>query len=456
MDLGRIFWKLKDNTYRDALAFFGDLHLVWRNCQTFNLPGSLVYEASEKLSRMFQTWWNRTRVQLKMEDPKFEFAYRSPEPTGTMPGAEEGTRSRRLIIKKSFDDASSLLQSSPRNQTKSTGAKLKIKLTRGVKREHHSKGKGALVFPKSKDKPVDNETAACLEVCISILERLLHSSPAAVLEQASLQPTFVPSIPEICSSLVEARLRKWTRSPYSSSKNVLQEAGLYLRSQAVKNEHRKKIVQACQKLLKSMDELWIQAGFRQDVESLRNTADDQASESGKFAESNLRVTKARMEKMKRQEMEKEVKEAEDAIVALEKAKSDIEAAKAKLDKAKETLKESSRNWNAAYKGKLMHLSDLVKAKSQAQKQKDRALAAIKASQVATERLKEKEAALEVLKQEEERLLAARENEQSKLEVVPRDAVLVDVRHYSKKQKRKADTSESHLVDLGNFWLSMQP
>lgn len=76
--------------------------------------------------------------------------------------------------------------------------------------------------------------------------------------------------------------------------------------------------------------------------------------------------------------------------------------------------------------------------------------------VATERLREKEAALAALRQEEIRMLAVREDEQSKLEVFPKDAVLVDMRHYSKKQKRSADTSDSHLIDLGNFWLSMQP
>lgn len=32
MDLGSIFWKLKDSTYRDAASFFADVHLVRSVC----------------------------------------------------------------------------------------------------------------------------------------------------------------------------------------------------------------------------------------------------------------------------------------------------------------------------------------------------------------------------------------------------------------------------------------
>ena len=57
-----------------------------------------------------------------------------------------------------------------------------------------------------------------------------------------------------------------------------------------------------------------------------------------------------------------------------------------------------------------------------------------------------------LKQEEARQLTALEDEQSRLEVCPKDAILVDVRHYTKKQKIKTDTNEAHLLELGKFWL----
>lgn len=317
-----------------------------------------------------------------MEDDKFEFPFESVNISEPQSGAEaEGSRSRRTIIKKTFDDEAPPSAVTTPGLPKQPTPKLKIKLGRGTKRGHYSKLKGGQLFAKTKDRPIDAETAESLDVCISILEKLLQNQQASVLEQASLPATFVPSVSEICTSLVESKLRKWARCPYGSSKEVFHEAGLYLRSQAVKNEHRKKIATACQGLLKLLEKMWSDAGFAQDLESLKDTTDERLTDSGKRPESNLRVTKARLQKMKRQEMEKEVKEAEAAIRALEKAKKEIEAAKGKLDKAKERLKESSRSWNTAYKAKLMHLTELVKAKSQAQKQKEKALAAIKASMV---------------------------------------------------------------------------
>ena len=328
-----------------------------------------------------------------MEDDVFEFAFRgmdvaagemqlSPAPVA------EGGRSRRLVVRKTFDDAFvaqpvATAGGSPHKQT--TASKLKIKLGRGAKRGMTSKGKGLSLFNKGREKTIDADTMRRLDVCITILEKLNQSSHGALLEQASLQSTFVPSLQAICSSLLEAKGRNWARSPYGSSKDVLHEAGLYLRSQAVKNEHRKKIASACQTLMKSLEKQWAEAGFAEDLELLKGSDDDRMHESGWLPESNLRVTKARMEKIKRQEMEKEVKEAEEAIQTLEKAKADVEQAKIRLDKAKETLKETTRNWNATYRAKLTQLTELGKSKVQAQKQKEKAQSAIKASQVMSHR-----------------------------------------------------------------------
>ena len=322
-----------------------------------------------------------------MEEARYEFPYRKPghdAAESVTSASEEGKRSRRLIVKKTFDDEASpqLLASSTTQQKSTTAAsKLKIKLGKGTKRNHASRSKTTSVYGKAKEKPLDPEAIRQLESCISVLQKLSHTSHASALEQGSLPASFVPSLTEIGTSLIEAKNRNWVRSPYTCSKDVLQEAGLYLRSQAVKNEHRRKIVSACYGLLKSLEKLWIDAGFAHDVEALKGINDDRFQESGRLPDSNLRVTKARMEKLKRQEMEKEVKEAEEAIASLEKAKADVEAAKVKLDKAKEALKEASRSWNTSYRAKLNQLTDFGKEKSHALKQKEKALAAIKASQV---------------------------------------------------------------------------
>lgn len=393
MDLGIIFWKLKDQTYKSIQSFFGDLHLVmffdeylntfthlkvWRNCQTFNQQGSPVYEASVKLNSLFETWWNRSQKQLSVGNGKYDFVFR-PEPEADgIKDSEPTGRSRRSVPKRSFDSNPAEAATSV---FKVTGPTIKIKLgSRGFKREHASKSKSEALFGKYKEKSLDAETIRNLDVCISILEKVLQTGPAMTLENASLQATFVPSLSELCESLKACRQRNWIRSPYLSSKDVLQEAGLFLRSQAVRNKNKKRIVTCCQELLKTLERMWAEAELWQDVETIKESLDEGVNDGSNRGESNLRITKARVEKLKRQEMEKEVEEAEHSIAVFEETKKAIEDAKARLDKTKESLKEMSKAWNSEYKVKLFQLEELNKSKTQAQKQKEKALAAIQSSQ----------------------------------------------------------------------------
>ena len=58
MDLGTVLAKLNRNAYADTGAALEDIRLVWRNCRTFNEPGSDVssYVQASQRHAHTQVW----------------------------------------------------------------------------------------------------------------------------------------------------------------------------------------------------------------------------------------------------------------------------------------------------------------------------------------------------------------------------------------------------------------
>ncbi|KAJ3106186.1 hypothetical protein HK100_003763 [Physocladia obscura] len=57
MDFGTILKKLDSQLYSSGAEFEADARLVFRNCYTFNAPGSEVYEMGRKLEQVFELKW---------------------------------------------------------------------------------------------------------------------------------------------------------------------------------------------------------------------------------------------------------------------------------------------------------------------------------------------------------------------------------------------------------------
>ena len=58
MDLGSVAQKLQKDRYRSLTDVRADINLIWRNCQTFNEPGSDVHEESKELASVFDRLWS--------------------------------------------------------------------------------------------------------------------------------------------------------------------------------------------------------------------------------------------------------------------------------------------------------------------------------------------------------------------------------------------------------------
>lgn len=54
MDLGTVQGKLEDGKYKDPLAFYSDVKLVWDNCMKYNRPDSDLYLTAERLAKIFE------------------------------------------------------------------------------------------------------------------------------------------------------------------------------------------------------------------------------------------------------------------------------------------------------------------------------------------------------------------------------------------------------------------
>ncbi|KAI8606980.1 Bromodomain-containing protein, partial [Chytriomyces sp. MP71] len=58
MDMGTILKKLeRGDCYSSGVEFEADMRLVFRNCYTFNAPGSEVHEMGRKLEQLFELKW---------------------------------------------------------------------------------------------------------------------------------------------------------------------------------------------------------------------------------------------------------------------------------------------------------------------------------------------------------------------------------------------------------------
>jgi len=62
MDLGTVSQRLESNFYSSASTVADDICLVWHNCQTFNEPGSDVYQSCDELSRFFDQQWKQAKL----------------------------------------------------------------------------------------------------------------------------------------------------------------------------------------------------------------------------------------------------------------------------------------------------------------------------------------------------------------------------------------------------------
>lgn len=62
MDLGTVSQRLESNYYSSASSVADDICLVWHNCQTFNEPGSDVYQSCDELSRLFDQQWKQAKL----------------------------------------------------------------------------------------------------------------------------------------------------------------------------------------------------------------------------------------------------------------------------------------------------------------------------------------------------------------------------------------------------------
>ncbi|KAJ3020709.1 UNVERIFIED_CONTAM: hypothetical protein HDU68_010001 [Siphonaria sp. JEL0065] len=62
MDFGTILKKLDGNLYTSGHEFESDSKLVFKNCYTFNTPGSEVYEMGRKLEQVFDLKWRERPV----------------------------------------------------------------------------------------------------------------------------------------------------------------------------------------------------------------------------------------------------------------------------------------------------------------------------------------------------------------------------------------------------------
>ncbi len=62
MDLGTVLAKVQGDKYADAGEALQDVRQVWRNCHSFNEPGSEVYKACDELAGFFDQLWRQARL----------------------------------------------------------------------------------------------------------------------------------------------------------------------------------------------------------------------------------------------------------------------------------------------------------------------------------------------------------------------------------------------------------
>lgn len=70
MDLGTIAVRLENGFYPSPAAVAEDVRLVWRNCRTFNEPGSDVYKSCDELAGFFDQLWKQAKLEKAAVSPR--------------------------------------------------------------------------------------------------------------------------------------------------------------------------------------------------------------------------------------------------------------------------------------------------------------------------------------------------------------------------------------------------
>ena len=78
MDLGTVKQNLKNGEYKIFQDFMSDLNLIWKNCRTYNLPGSDIVKMANHCDKKMRTLIDR---QFKNMKPKGEYAKNKNENT---------------------------------------------------------------------------------------------------------------------------------------------------------------------------------------------------------------------------------------------------------------------------------------------------------------------------------------------------------------------------------------
>ncbi len=73
MDLGMIARRLENGLYVSAAAVAEDVRLVWRNCRTFNEPGSDVSKSCDELAGFFDQLWKQAKLEKAAVRTTFTF-----------------------------------------------------------------------------------------------------------------------------------------------------------------------------------------------------------------------------------------------------------------------------------------------------------------------------------------------------------------------------------------------
>jgi len=63
MDLGTVQSKLKGRQYQDVFQFAEDVRLIWKNCFTYNPPGTDIVKMAETLSNLFEEKFKKLAAQ---------------------------------------------------------------------------------------------------------------------------------------------------------------------------------------------------------------------------------------------------------------------------------------------------------------------------------------------------------------------------------------------------------
>jgi hypothetical protein len=70
MDLGTVQSKLESGKYSNPDHFAKDMRLIWKNAMTYNMPDSDIYNAAEKLKKLFDRQFLKVKKTGNTAGPK--------------------------------------------------------------------------------------------------------------------------------------------------------------------------------------------------------------------------------------------------------------------------------------------------------------------------------------------------------------------------------------------------